>query len=48
MTIEKTFQGAILIRDVVDGYMVYEQYMGYTKREAVKLFKQKYYGKDNK
>lgn len=45
MTIEKTFQGAILIRDVVDGYMVYEQYMGYTKREAIKRFKQKYYEK---
>lgn len=39
---EKTFQGAWRISAIVAGYLVTEQYMGYTKREAVSMFKQKH------
>lgn len=44
ITIEYTFQGAIRISAIVDGYLVTRQYMGYTKREAISLFRQKYKG----
>jgi hypothetical protein len=39
MTIERTFQGAYKISANVNGYLVTRQYMGYTKREAIELFK---------
>lgn len=39
MTIERTFQGAIKISAIVNGFLVTRQYFGYTKREAIKLFK---------
>jgi hypothetical protein len=44
LTIEYTFQGAIRISAIVDGYLVSEQYMGYTKREAIALFQQTHKG----
>jgi hypothetical protein len=40
MTIERTFQGAYKISDIINGYLVTRQYMGYTKREAIQAFKQ--------
>lgn len=40
MTITKTFQGAYKISDIIKGYLVEKQYMGYTKREAIKKFKE--------
>lgn len=39
MSIEKNYSGAYVISDVVNGYLVTKQYYGYTKREAVALFK---------
>jgi hypothetical protein len=42
MTIEKKFpSGALEITDIVDGQLITETYMGYTKREAVQLFREK-------
>lgn len=40
MTIEKTFQGAWKISAIINGYLVTRQYMGYTKKEAIRLFKE--------
>jgi len=39
MTIEKTFQGAWRISTIHNGEYITMQYFGYTKREAVALFK---------
>ena len=39
LSIERTFQGAWRISAISDaGYLVTEQYFGYTKREAIALF----------
>lgn len=38
MTITKT-QNGIYISDIINGYLVKRLYVGYTKREAKKLFK---------
>jgi hypothetical protein len=40
MTIEKTYQGAWRISAIIDGYLVTKQYFGYTKKEALTLFKE--------
>jgi len=40
MTIEKTIRGAWRISAIIDGQLVSKQYMGYSKKEAVKEFKQ--------
>lgn len=40
MTITKTREGGYAISDIVKGYLVTIQYYGYTKREAIKLFRQ--------
>jgi hypothetical protein len=40
MSIDKNSEGAWRISDVVDGYLVTRRYYGYTKREAIKLFKE--------
>jgi hypothetical protein len=40
MTTEKNHAGAWIISDMIGGYRVARQYYGYTKREAVQLFKQ--------
>ena len=40
MTIDKNAEGAWRITDIVDGYLVTRRYYGYTKREAIKLFKE--------
>jgi hypothetical protein len=39
MSIRTTFQGAIEISDIIDGYLVTRQYFGYTKKQAINLFK---------
>jgi len=39
LTIRKTFQGALSISAIVGGYRVERQYMGYTKREAIAMFR---------
>lgn len=44
LTIEYTFQGAIKISAIIDGYLVTKQYMGYTKREAIALFQETHKG----
>lgn len=44
LSVEKTFQGAWRVSAIVGGFLVSEQYMGYTKREAVARFKQQHKG----
>ena len=39
MSVERNVYGAYVISDIVNGYLVTKQYYGYTKREAVALFK---------
>ena len=39
MSITKNHQGAYVISDIINGYRVQRVYMGYTKREAVAMFK---------
>jgi hypothetical protein len=39
LAIRKTFQGAWAISAMVGGYRVERQYMGYTKREAIAMFR---------
>lgn len=38
MNIRKTFQGAIVLSDIVNGQRIERQYMGYTLREAKRQF----------
>ncbi len=45
MSIERTFQGAWAISDIVRGYLVRRVYFGYSKRTAVQLFKKETQGK---
>ena len=40
MTIERNHEGAYVISDIIGGYLVTKRYYGYTKREAIKLFKE--------
>lgn len=42
MTIEKNLHGAWVVYDIINGYLVHQQYYGYTKKQAIALFKQKY------
>jgi len=46
ISVRKTFQGAYALSCLVNGYLVERQYMGYTLREAKKLFRQ--FVKENK
>lgn len=39
MIIERNYQGAWVISDIIGGYRVARQYYGYTKREAIRLFR---------
>lgn len=39
MTVERNHEGAYVVSDIVRGYLVTKRYYGYTKREAVALFK---------
>ena len=40
MTIEKQSNGSLLISDIVNGYYVKKVYYFYSKKEAMKLFKE--------
>lgn len=39
MTVEKNREGAYVISDIIGGYLVTKRYYGYTKREALAMFK---------
>jgi len=39
MTIERNYEGAYVVSDIVGGYLVTRSYYGYTRREAIALFK---------
>lgn len=39
MTVERNIYGAWVCSDIVNGYWVTRQYYGYTKREAMRLFR---------
>lgn len=39
MTVGRNYEGAWVISAIVDGYLVTRRYYGYTKREAVRLFR---------
>ena len=39
MTIERNPKGAYLITDIIGGNLVSRLFYGYTKREAIRLFK---------
>lgn len=38
MTIRKNHEGAYVISDIVDGYLMTRMFYGYTKQEAIRLF----------
>ena len=40
MTIERNYEGAWVISDIIGGYRVARSYYGYTKREAIRLFRE--------
>jgi hypothetical protein len=40
MTVDKNNEGAWRVSDIIGGYLVTRRYYGYTKREAIKLFKE--------
>lgn len=39
MNITRLHNGALEITDIINGYLVRRVYFGYSKREAIKLFK---------
>jgi hypothetical protein len=39
MTVERNYEGAWIVSDIVNGYRVARRYYGYTKTEAMALFK---------
>lgn len=39
MTIERNHEGAYVISDIIAGYLVTKRYYGYTKREAIRMFR---------
>lgn len=43
MTVERMFpSGGWLITDIIGGYCISRRYFGYTKREAIKLFRNEF------
>lgn len=40
MTAEKSIRGTWKISDIHNGYLIIRNYYGYTKREAIRLFKE--------
>jgi hypothetical protein len=42
MTIDKLHNKSMTISDIIDGHLVTHVYYGYTKRQAIRLFKEKY------
>lgn len=47
MIIEKTFQGAWKVSDIIGGYLVTRQYFDYTKKEAIAKFKGEFKNADS-
>ena len=43
MNITKNYNGSITISDIIGNYRVKKIYFGYTKKQAVKLFKNEFY-----
>jgi hypothetical protein len=43
VSIERNYEGAYVISDIVGGYLVTRRYYGYTKKEAIALFKSENY-----
>ena len=41
MIISKGSYGQIVIAEVINGVLVHKQYYGYTKKEALRLFKER-------
>ncbi len=41
MTIEKNIQGAWVVSDIIDGYLVTRTYFYHTKADAIRDFKSK-------
>jgi hypothetical protein len=39
ITVERNHAGAYVLSAIVGGYLVTRQYYGYTKREALRLFR---------
>lgn len=39
MSITKNINGAYVVSDIINGYLVQRTYYGHTKREAILLFK---------
>lgn len=39
MTIERKYQGAWVVSDIIGGYLVTRTFYGYTKREALRMFR---------
>lgn len=39
MTIERNYEGAYIVSDIVNGYRIARKYYGYSKREALAMFK---------
>jgi hypothetical protein len=44
ITVERNHAGAYVLSAIHGGYLVSRQYYGYTKREAVRLFKEELRG----
>ena len=42
MTVDKNSEGAWRVSDIINGYLVTKRYYGYTKKEAIKMFKEEY------
>lgn len=40
MTCKKTVSGAWRVSDIVNGYLMTRQYFGYSKRDAIALFRE--------
>lgn len=47
MTIEKTFQGAWRISAMINDQLVTRQFFGYTKKQAIAIFKHETQGAHN-
>jgi hypothetical protein len=45
MIIDKNNQGAWRISDIINGYWVTKVYYFYTKKNAIKLYKEEHYNK---
>ena len=39
MIVEKNYEGAWVVSDIVNGYRVARRYYGYTKRQALAMFR---------